>query len=331
MRKAFVGFITLATCVAFAVCLRPTERAAAQPAALADVSIAVLGPSTGDWLMYIAQQQDFFAAEGLNVHVITAGSPPNTTNLLASGSVNFMNNGTDSEIAAIAHQLPLKIVASTFVTNPYTLVTAPSVTTWAQLRNKTITLGTKQDVTAIVLRRMAEAQHLDMDRDFSIVLGGTSAARFAAVSSGNVQGAILTQPFDILAQTQGMHVLAQATTYLKSWVFSALAVNTNWASTHRPEVVKYIRALRRAAQYGYTHRQEAVTALVNVTHVDQSIAQRAYALDFGQWHAFSRTAQVDPRDLQAVMDAIVGIGILPALVPVNAVLDPTYANEAAGS
>ncbi|HXP94870.1 MAG TPA: ABC transporter substrate-binding protein [Candidatus Binatia bacterium] len=319
MRKALVWFVFSLACAA---------PAGAQPA-LVDVSVGVLGPSSGDWLMYIAQQQDFFAQEGLNVHVVTAGSPPNTTNLLASGSVNFINNGTDSEIAAIAHQIPMKIVASTFVTNPYTLVTVPSVTSWAQLKGKTITLGTKQDVTAIVLRRMAEAQHLDMDRDFSIVLGGTSAARFAAVSSGNVQGAILTQPFDILAQSQGMHVLAQATTYLKSWVFSGVAVNTNWAATHRSEIVKYIRALRRASQYGYAHEQDAVTALVNATHVDAAVAQRAYAVDFGQWHAFSRTVQIDPKDLQAVMDAIVGIGILPSPLPIGQVLDASYAAEAA--
>ncbi|HXP93881.1 MAG TPA: ABC transporter substrate-binding protein [Candidatus Binatia bacterium] len=305
------------------------SRAATAQSGLTDVSFAIIGHSSGEWPLYIAQQQGFFRQEGLNVSVVLGGTPPNTVNLFASGDVNIVNIGTDSCIAAIAHQIPMKLVSTMFVPMPYRLMTSPSITTWSQLKGKTIILATKKDVTAIFLRKVAAAQHLDMERDFSIVLGGTSPVRYTALVSGNVQGAVISQPYDLQAEAGGMHVLAQAAGTIKSWLFAGIGVNPSWGAAHRAEVVKFIRALRKATDYGYTHPQEAVAILQNVTHVDQTIAQKAYALDFNQWHAFSRTMQINPKDVQAVMDAVVDIGTIPAPLPVADMIDPSYAVEAA--
>jgi NitT/TauT family transport system substrate-binding protein len=301
----------------------------AQAQTLSDVSIAIIGHSSGEWPLYIAQQQGFFRREGLNVSVVLGNTPPTTVNLFASGDANLVNIGTDSCIAAIAHHIPMKLIATMFVPMPYRLMTSPSITTWGQLRGKTVILATKADVTAIFMKKAAGAQHLDMDRDFSIVLGGTSPVRYTALTSGNVQGAILSQPYDLLAEAKGMHALAQAADVVKRWLFAGIGVNPDWAEAHRPLVVRFLRALRYATDYGYTHPQEAIQIIENVTHVEPAIAQKSYALDFTQWHAFSRTMQIDPRDVQAVMDAVVEMGTIPAPLPLTGLIDPSYAVEAA--
>jgi ABC-type nitrate/sulfonate/bicarbonate transport system substrate-binding protein len=304
--------------------------AGAAPAqTLSDVSFAVIGASSSEWPLYIAQQQGFFRQEGLNVSVITGGTPPNTVNLFASGGVDIVNIGTDRCIAAIAHQIPMKLIATMFVPMPYRLMTSPSIASWSALKGRTVILATKSDVTAIFLRKAAAAQHLDMNRDFSIVLGGTSPIRYAALVSGNVQGAILSQPYDLEAEAQGMHPLAQAADSVKAWLFAGIGVNPVWGAAHRADVVKFLRALRKATDFGYAHPQEAVAIIENVTHVDPAIAQKAYALDFTKWHAFSRTMQIDPKGVQAVMDAVVEMGTIPAALPVADMLDPSYAVEAA--
>ena len=312
--------------LALLVLLTATSARAQTPL---EVSLAIIGHSAQEWPLYIAQQAGFFRQEGLNVSVILGNTPPNTVNLFASGDVNIVNIGTDSCIAAIAHQIPMKLVSTMFVPMPYRLLTSPSVATWAQLKGKTVILATKKDVTAIAFRRLAQVQHLDMERDFSIVLGGTSPIRYTALISGNVQGAIVSQPYDLQAQAQGMHVLADATSSIKSWLFAGIGVNPTWGAAHRTEVVKFIRALRKGTEYGYAHPQEAITILQNMTHVDQTIAQKSYDLDFTQWHAFSRTMRVEPKDVQAVMDAVVEIGTIPAPLPVADMIDNSYAAEAA--
>ena len=121
------------------------------------------------------------------------------------------DNGCDSEIAAVAHQLPIKVVAPMFGVNPYSLVVLPTIKTWADLKGKSVMLGTKQDVTAIALGTLAAAHKITLD-DFQIVIGGNSTARYAGLASGNVQGAMLGQPFDLLAESKGDMILGTART-----------------------------------------------------------------------------------------------------------------------
>ena len=129
-------------------------------------------------------------------------------------------------------------------------------------------MGTKRDVTAVALYHMLAAHHMKPD-DVDILLAGSSGARYAALVSGNVQGAMLAQPFDILAQQKGMKTLGSAyDTFKDKWVFASIIVNKNWADANRGMVVRFLRAMRRAEQWGYAHRDASIAILVNHVHVD---------------------------------------------------------------
>jgi NitT/TauT family transport system substrate-binding protein len=252
-----------------------------------------------------------------------------TINQVATGAVNFATAGTDSVVNAVARHLPIKIVAPSMVTPPYSLITLPSITSWQQLKGKTVILATKQEITAIAFRMMAKANHLDWNNDFSIALAGSTPARFAALKSGNVQGAMLGQPFNFMAEAQGMRTLDESYNYMKVWMFDGIAVNPNWAATHREEIVAFLRALRKASEYAYTHRQEAIDILQAETRSDRATIEKTYDLDFGKWHAFSRNEQIDPKDVQGVIDGVVQQGVLPSGPPLSDVVDLSYGREAA--
>lgn len=298
------------------------------PAPLTDVTYATAAPTSAEWIPYVAEREGFFRQEGLKVSYIYTGSTVNTIDQVATGDVNFATAGTDSVVNAIARHLAIKIVAPSMVTPPYSLVTPASITSWQQLKGKTIILATKQEITAIAFRMMAKANHLDWNNDFSIVLAGSTPARYAALQSGNVQGAMLGQPFDLRAVSQGFRVLDESVNYMKVWMFDGISVNPAWAASHRDVVVRFLRALRKAADYAYTHPQDAVDALVDQTKTDRAVAQKTYDLDFVKWHAFSRNEQLDPKDVQGVIDGVVAQGILPKGPSVSEVIDPSYGREA---
>src|SRR5579883_1243207 len=213
-------------------------------------------------------------------------------------------------------------------TPPYSLMVLPSITSWQQLKGKTISLATKQEITAIAFRMMAKAHHLDWNNDFSITLAGSTPARYAALQSGNVQGAMLGQPFNFTAEAQGMRTLDEAYNYMKVWMFDGIVVNPTWAAAHRQTVVKFIRALRKGTEYAYTHRDDAIRILANETHSDRAIVEKAYDLDFGKWHAYARDAQLDPKKVQGVIDGVVAQGVLPAPIPLSDLIDTSYGREA---
>lgn len=291
---------------------------------LTEVLFGNLSPSASEWPIYLAETGGFFKAEGLHVTVIAGGGPTNVINALATGAVNLADDGTDSYIAAVAHGLGIKMVAPVFQNMPYNLIVQPSVTSWSQLKGKSIVVGTKKDVTAICFYKMAETQHLK-DSDFSMIVGGTSNARYAALISGNVQGAMLSQPFDLLAESKGMKPLASGADYFKNnWLFTAMAVNSKWASANRETAVKMIRAFRKGIAFGYTHRKEAVQALIDATHVDPAIAQAAYDVDFVKTKSFDPNMHLNFAAVQNIAHIMVEAGDISA-APANADLfDTSY-------
>jgi ABC-type nitrate/sulfonate/bicarbonate transport system substrate-binding protein len=294
---------------------------------LPEITFGILTPTAAEWPLYLADSQGYWKDEGIQLTVINGNSPPNVINSVATNGVNMADNGCDSEIVAIQKGLPIKMITSMFNVNPYSLVVAPSVKSWADLKGKAVELGTKQDVTAIALSSMAAAHKLTLD-DFNIIIGGNSTARYAALSGGSVQAAMLAQPFDLVAESKGYTILGTASDTIKDWAFTCVAVNNGWAAKNRPLVLKFMRALRKAIQYGYTHKAEAVAALVAQTHAEPAVASKAYDIDFTKWKAFDPNLKVSATALNSIGKYQISFGIIPSMPPMSDLYDSSYQAEA---
>jgi NitT/TauT family transport system substrate-binding protein len=320
--KRLVSFILLAALLLFVA-----PRPGAAQSNLAEVSFGVLTPTASEWPVYIGVAQGFFKDQGLNVSIIEGNTPPNVINMVATNGANLADNGCDSEIAAVSHGLPIKVVAPMFGVNPYSLVVTPNIKSWADLKGKSVMLGTKQDVTAIALGALAASHKLTLD-DFQIVIGGNSTARYQGLQSGQVQGAMLGQPFDLLAQSKGDTILATASDSIKDWAFTCVITNTDWAAKNRPLVVKFLRGLRKSIQYGYANKAGSVAVLVDKAKVDPAIAAASWDIDFGKWKAFNPNLKLSEAGIESVGKYQVQFGVIPAMVPLNQLYDPSYTAEA---
>ena len=292
-----------------------------------DVSYGILNYTAAEWPLMLAQSQGFFTKEGINISVVSAGSPPNVINALATNGVNVAEDGTDSYISAVAHHLPIKMIAPVFAVDPYSLMVAPSITSIEQLKGKTVILGTKEDVTAITFGALVAPLHLTLN-DFSIVVSGSTPARYAALQTGNAQGSMLLQPFDLLADSQGYHALGSGQQVLKDWVFTTLAVNDGWAAEHRSAIVAVLRALSDAIQFGISHKAQAIATLISYTHTTPEIAAKTYDLDFGQWHAFRTDLSVTAEQLATNAKYQIQFGVLTSEPAFADLYDGSYAAAA---
>jgi ABC-type nitrate/sulfonate/bicarbonate transport system substrate-binding protein len=172
------------------------------------------------------------------------------------------------------------------------------------------------------------AQHgMKMD-DFTIFLAGSSPARYAALTTGNAQGSILTQPLDLTAENGGMTRLASAGDAIKDWVFTSLNVNDAWAKANPQLAVKFLRAIHKAMVYGYAHKAETVACLVDAAHVDPAIAEKAYDLDWTHWHAFDPSLKIPIAGFNAVGAAQVQLGAIKEMPPLSALYDASYLGAA---
>jgi NitT/TauT family transport system substrate-binding protein len=300
----------------------------AAKAPLQTVQYGILGVTTAEWPLYIAEANGYFKQQGIQLHTTLLQGPVNVAQALATGSLDIAGDGTDTWVRTVSGGLPVKVVAPGFITDPYTLIVPASVHSWSQLKGKTISLGTTTDVTAISFYAMAQAHGMTA-KDFTYATAGSTNARYAALQSGHVQGALLTQPFDLQAISKGFSRLATSKQYVPNWVFTTYAVNTNWAASHRQQIVGFIRALMQGAAYGYAHPAAAEKLIVAKTGVSQALAQQAYNLDFTQWHAFSRHAQVSQTDLNAVIQAVLKQGTISHAPSLAQLYDGSYVKAAA--
>ena len=294
---------------------------------LTEVIWGVLGVSATEWPEYVGEAKGYFADEGIKLTTIAGGTPPNVIQQLATGALNLASDGSDSVMAAIGRGLGIKIVGPGFGPNPYQLLVTPAIKTWADLKGKSIMLGTKQDVTALALEKLAEQNGMKID-DFSIIIGGNSGARYAALLSGNVAGAMLGQPFDFQAIDKGMHVLGSAWDVMKDWQFTTINANTAWAAANRGTVVKFLRAYRKSIQYAYANRAGANDALATQTKFDPAIVSRAYDLVWNKLKAFDPNLRVSPASINAVAKSQVDFGVIKEMPKLADVYDPSFAAAA---
>ncbi len=90
-----------------------------------------------------------------------------------------------------------------------------------------------------------------------------------------------------------------------------------------------MRALKRAVQFGYTHKAETVAALVTATNIAASTAAKAYDLDFTQLHVFDINDRVDlNRDLLAMGEDIRAAGAITTVPPIGEFFDASYLRDA---
>jgi len=319
---------TLAFAALVVVLGTPSAAQTAPPAALTEVTYANLGRSSGEWPLYIADHEGFFRDEGIKLTIVPFNGPQDVANAVASKSVDLGDVQTDTGIDAIAHSLDIRIIAPALTTVPYRLLVLPTITSWPQLKGVTISLGSRNGSTILAYKRLLKAHKVD-DGDFSIMVAGNSSLRLAALKSRQVQATMLAQPYDFLAQSQGMRVMADSSEVMgKDWVFAAILANNAWATANRATVVRFLRAYRRAIDFAYAHRGEAVAILAPIVNVDRDTAEKTYDLTFAKWRGFDPKLRIAPAALLAMSRALVDFGNIAKVPAVGDMYDGSYAAAA---
>jgi len=115
------------------------------------------------------------------------------------------------------------------------------VTSYSQLRGKTLSVDARTTGYAFVLIEMLERAGLK-EGDYKLERAGGVLQRFQALMEKKHAGTLLLSPFEVQAQAKGYHRLGNATDVLGRYQGLVAGVRKSWADTHRAEVIAYIRA-----------------------------------------------------------------------------------------
>jgi ABC-type nitrate/sulfonate/bicarbonate transport system substrate-binding protein len=246
------------------------------------VRVGLIAPLSGYWPVYAADALGYFTREGVALDLMLTGSPSQSAQLLASGDLDLAINTPDTAIIAITKGADFAIVASAQSEALFSLMAAPGVERFNDLRGKSLALNNSpRDGIAAMTRKTLEANGVRDDEVDMVLVGGTPQ-RYAALKSGVVAAALLTQPQDIMAMAEGMKRLALVADVVGEWQNLSVIANHGWAKSHDDLLVRWLRGYVAACRWiqDSANRAEAVRIAAAALQAPEDIAQRTWALYF---------------------------------------------------
>jgi ABC-type nitrate/sulfonate/bicarbonate transport system substrate-binding protein len=247
------------------------------PSAGVAQGVRVLRMSTfnADPSTVLARGSGALAAVGLDVEITITPSSTEQMQGLSDGTFDVVSTAFDN-VLAWSGRAGAEIIAVAQVDGAVELpvLARPEINDWADLRGKVLAVDAADTAYALVLRRVVQTQGLELDRDYSFLAVGATAARFQALQDERGVAAILNPPFDIQGLAAGMRRLGDQHAVLPDYPGGVLAVRRDWAAANREDLVRYLRVWSQTGQLAAAEPDSAAQTYARLTSQPVAAARR---------------------------------------------------------
>jgi NitT/TauT family transport system substrate-binding protein len=240
---------------------------------------------------YVALDEGFFKAEGLDVKLVELQANAQVTAVL-SGNLDCAPIPSGGAQAALSGAKIMYIVGES-LRSQWTLTTRQDIKSAADLKGKTIGMGrpggADYDELQAVLHRFFQ---MDSGKDYKVISFQGEPERIAAMINNDIQGASLSIPHAVVAQQGGLKVLLRTGDYIPragGTIFCKAAL----VQQHPETVKKIIRAIAKAVVYFRTNKEGSIKVLEH--HIGSIKNDKEAGMIWDQLHG-SYGAEV-PKDL----------------------------------
>ncbi len=260
--------------------------------------------------VWAAQRQGFFAQNGVAVTLTnTPGSAFQIAKLL-EGEFDIGLTAIDNVIAYQEGQGEAKVMdnpdlfAFMGLDNGFlSLVTAPGIKTFADLRGKTLSVDAMTTGYAFVLREMVARGGLS-ESEVSYVRAGGVLNRFQELLDGKHAATMLITPFEILAGNRGHPRLAGAQQVLGAYQGLVGAARRSWARQNEAALIGFMRAYRTAVEWLYdlkNHEIAEALLVANVPAMTPPLARQSLSILLHGQTGFYKDVAIDLKGAQTVL------------------------------
>ena len=314
-----------------AVALALSAGAGARDAAAATKILAgTVFLSSTVWTEFVADAKGYFKERDLEVEILPTRSSSKAVQQLAAGSLHIASSGIPDYLRAIDQGAPMKIFKSQLGTPPYTVFAKKEITSIKQLEGKKVMIGGPKDVTRYYVETLFQKHGLKPG-SYDYLYAGSTANRFAALTSGGVDATIILPPLSFRATAQGLSNLGNIQTVLADFPFTVHGYNTDWANKNRKALVGYTAALMKATAWLYDtrNREEAADILAKAAKFKKEDALLNYDAFIKEMKAISRDGKVTEDAYGKMMTVLVGWGdVKPPIPPISKFYDASILADA---
>ncbi len=230
--------------------------------------------------LWVAQEQGFFAREGIEVEVISIRGGTAGAQAVTSGQVQFSLSATAAIVAPIAAGVDIVEVMNFEPVVAYFLVGSKAIKTPAELRGQRVGVsGLGLSNSSLGMRLALKHFGLDPTRDqIALTAIGTETERVLAIVAGTVAATVLAPEFRAKAEQAGTQVLADLRTLKIPWAGSNLVTTRRYLQTNRDTVERVLKSLLRTIAFIRDPRNKPAVlgALKAKLKVEDADAEQAY-------------------------------------------------------
>ncbi len=246
---------------------------------------------------YVAQEKGLLKKVGLEAEYIQMRSSV-MPQAVINGNINFFPI-LSTGLSAAASGLPIVVVLNLYNGTPWILVTSKDINKPQDLIGKKVAIAGLGTSTHYVILAGIKKMGLN-ERDVGLVSSGGTASSFAALTSGQLAGAVVTPPFDDKAVSLGF----------KKFMFLGDLVDIPWSGlvtseaevkSNRDRVRWTIAALLDGVSWLRAHRGESVKMIAHKFKVTQREAEGTYETLISM---FTKDGRLNPKVARGYMDVL---------------------------
>jgi NitT/TauT family transport system substrate-binding protein len=316
-RSALAGALALVAAGALAACGGGSDSSTSTAADGTDITVLRSTGSTFEPL-YIAQDQGYFKAAGLNV-TIKAGAQDTSQNApsVLNGEAQFAMTDSSGFLKAAAQKLPVRIVsnlqAATTKTPPSDGLLVrkdSSIKSYADLEGKTVGLSALGGTLQFICEYSAKQDGADPSKIKFVALPLTSLND--AVTKGQVDAVYAFATFLDAGKASGLSAIGIGTNALPGLPQALLFSSQTWLAKNAATAKKFTDAMSKAFDYANAHPEAVRDVDTKYTKLPADyIKNRSIQL-------FS--APIDTTVLQTVVTDMVSFGLLKTAPDANSLL-----------
>jgi NitT/TauT family transport system substrate-binding protein len=264
----------------------------------------------------LAQKRGFLKEEGFEAEIIRISAAAGRA-ALSSGEVDYSTGIGGTAIGGALTGLPIRVVACYVPAPVLALVARPEFKSVPALKGKTIGILIAGGVAHFAARAIVKHFGLDPEKDLKYVAVGPPDARFAALSQGLVDAAVLGPPLDFAAKKQGHNILARADEVL---IFpeTGLVAAVKKIQERPDEIKRVIRAGIKANRYIRGNREGTIQFLMDWLKLNREIAAATYD---GVVNVYNEDINVCEQGLRLVIEETKKTVKVSREIPFNEIAD----------
>lgn len=219
-------------------------------------------------IFWIVKESGMLEKYGLEPEMIYIDTGTLAVQTMLAGESHLGMVGSTAVVLSGLKGSNLKILSGLINSLTYILITDPKITRPEQLKGAKLAIARFGSLSDFGTRLALKKLGVSISDVTLLQIGGGQTARFAALKSGVVQGAIVAPPMTRVAKEQGFYPMLDMIKEKIEYAGSGIAVSPAFLKRNPETIRKFMKGLVAGIHYAKTHKEESMRITARYMRLD---------------------------------------------------------------